>query len=427
MATNGEQLNRECSLFVSCSRLETTWENDRNVRRVRNHNYLIVGSAQVCTDYNFPHYHEIYRNNESISLSARSALEDYTIYLIDIERGKLTDKREFKVDKIFLAHNQGVYIHQHTMAVLSIQHQTIHIFEIVFTEHGASFVEMKSVGRFCFEDDEDLINAAYTGSRSANVPPFRETAIAALKHRVLAFLFRKAQSQCRGVDVTPLLEFTQQFDRYLNLRMWKMQLLDSQHFLIKFTHEDVITLRVSDMNSLPTLHVLYNHVTGEVLDVFMNHDERLLDLYEKFCDQFRNISNSHRVFHNFGALRSLTLSRRQTVEQPGTYEPVVTQDNNEDNDDGDNSRIFIDHSFQYVSSLCNNVFARAFYYRTKNHIINSRNSANQEIVKRILSQIPISAQSFSCSPYLDLSLFSYDEKLISPFERPKQSGEYAIR
>ena len=45
----------------------------------------------------------------------------------------------------------------------------------------------------------------------------------------------------------------------------------------------------------------------------------------------------------------------------------------------------------------------------------------------MLAQLPISAQSYSSSPYLDLSLFSYDDKWVSAMERPKACGEHPIR
>lgn len=57
----------------------------------------------------------------------------------------------------------------------------------------------------------------------------------------------------------------------------------------------------------------------------------------------------------------------------------------------------------------------------------ARNGGPTEAVKRLLAQLPISAQSYCCSPYLDLSLFSYDEKWVSVMERPKSCGEHPIR
>ena len=50
-----------------------------------------------------------------------------------------------------------------------------------------------------------------------------------------------------------------------------------------------------------------------------------------------------------------------------------------------------------------------------------------EARKRILAQLPMQSQILNPSPYLDLSLFSYDDKFISSVERPKTSGDYPIR
>ena len=45
----------------------------------------------------------------------------------------------------------------------------------------------------------------------------------------------------------------------------------------------------------------------------------------------------------------------------------------------------------------------------------------------MLAQLPINAQSYSSSPYLDLSLFSYEEKWVSVMERPKVCGDNPIQ
>lgn len=66
-------------------------------------------------------------------------------------------------------------------------------------------------------------------------------------------------------------------------------------------------------------------------------------------------------------------------------------------------------------------------FRSKQTVISAKGGSHVEATKRVLAQLPISAQSFSCSPYLDLSLFSYDDKLVSVMERPKACSEYPIR
>uniref|UniRef100_A0AAZ3QGK5 DET1 partner of COP1 E3 ubiquitin ligase n=1 Tax=Oncorhynchus tshawytscha TaxID=74940 RepID=A0AAZ3QGK5_ONCTS len=68
--------------------------------------------------------------------------------------------------------------------------------------------------------------------------------------------------------------------------MWKMQLLDEHHLFIKYTSEDVVTLRVTDP-SQPSFFVVYNMVSTEVMAVFENTSDKLLELFENFCDLFR--------------------------------------------------------------------------------------------------------------------------------------------
>lgn len=65
--------------------------------------------------------------------------------------------------------------------------------------------------------------------------------------------------------------------------------------------------------------------------------------------------------------------------------------------------------------------------RFKQTIVSARFGGPTEATKRMLAQLPISAQSYSSSPYLDLSLFSYDDKWVSVMERPKACGEHPIR
>jgi len=54
------------------------------------------------------HSLKIYSNNEALTPNPRSPLEDYSLHLVDLKGGKLCDTRHFKVDKIYLSHNQGI-------------------------------------------------------------------------------------------------------------------------------------------------------------------------------------------------------------------------------------------------------------------------------------------------------------------------------
>lgn len=369
-----EQLNRECSLFSD--------DGD----------FVIVGSASYSTRADFhPQMWELHQNNESVAPNPKLPLENYTLYSIDIAEGILADKVEFKVDKIFLAHNQGVYLFKNVLAVLSVQHQTIHIFKY----YNGDFIPVMRVGRLVYPDDDLALfntftaegqSTSSTDKRSRQVyREYREQTINCLKHRLLVFLFRRAQ-KLSEID-NSLLEirrFYQHFDQLRALRIWKMQLLDEHHFLLKYATEEVVTLRTSEPNSHLSFFVVYNYVTTEVIAVYDNTSQELVDLLEHYCDFFRNTS----------------LNPDFSVEELRYY--------------------------QQAPSMSNNIYARLSMERFRQTIISAKNGGVLEAKKRVLSQLPISAQSYSCSPYLDLSLFSYDEKWVSPMERPKASGDTPI-
>ena len=99
----------------------------------------------------------IYQNNESVSPNPRNQLENYTIYVVDIEKGILVDKTMFKTDKIVLSHNQGIYLYRNVLAILSIQHQTIHIFHL---EADGTLVKDREIGRFCYDDDDMVLSSS---------------------------------------------------------------------------------------------------------------------------------------------------------------------------------------------------------------------------------------------------------------------------
>lgn len=351
VAKGNEQLNRECSLFSDDGR------------------YVIIGSASFIPEEIRPHFYEIYTNNESVTPNLQSPLEDYTLYLVDLHLGKLCDIRQFKVDKIFLSHNQGIYLYKDTLAVLSVQHQIIHVFQIL----DGMFIDTRKIGRFCFEDDYYFVTSAYPSERA-----FKEKSINSLKHRLLSFLYRRAaEITNRTNDPTELRKFYYYFDNFNSLRMWKMQLIDENHLLIKYASEDVVTLKSTDVNTQPQFFAIYDMIASRIISVYENTSRELLKLFENFCDSFRNANISNET--------------------------------------------------QFTCSPSSNLYSRVLWNRFKQTIINAKNGGQTEATKRLLAQLPISAQSYSSSPYLDLSLFSYEEKWVSVMERPKACCDHPIR
>lgn len=46
--------------------------------------------------------------------------------------------------------------------------------------------------------------------------------------------------------------------------MWKMQLLDENHILIRYASEDVATIKIQEPNTQASFFVVYNMVTTKV-------------------------------------------------------------------------------------------------------------------------------------------------------------------
>lgn len=354
VAKDGEQLNRECSLFTDDGR------------------FVIVGSAAFVSENATPDITEIQQNNESLTTLRVYVLENITIHIVDIKTGRHCDSRHFSLDKIFLSHNQGLSLFKNTLAVLSIQQQTIHVFQI--TSDG-NLIDARQIGRFCYEDDMFLLQSVHD---SFSVPPHKETPISSLKHRLLVHMYKTACYESENESVpTSLQRFYQQFPDFCKLRIWKMQLLDENHLFIKYAGEELVNTFVVDPNAQPTFYVIYDMAEAKVLDVFRNTSSRLLDLLESECDSFRNAA--------------LACESR------------------------------------FVCSPASSAQARLLQQRFKQTIVNARFGGQTEAVRRLLAHLPISAQSFSTSPYLDLELFSYDDKWVSVMERPKSCGDYPIR
>lgn len=205
---------------------------------------------------------------QSLLVRFRSPLEDYSLCMVDIRSGQVTDQINFKNDKIVLSHNQGLYLYKNMLAILSVQHQTIYLYDI-FDGH---FLNTMKIGRFCNEEEVGLYNLVNAGQ-----PPIREQTIGSLKHRFLVFLYRKAKHESeQSNNGYALRRFYQFFEQYKQLRMWKMQLLDENLLLIKYASESVVTQKAQEPNSLPSFFVIYSIWDSKVLAVFENTSEEFL-------------------------------------------------------------------------------------------------------------------------------------------------------
>ena len=341
--------------------------------------HVIVGSSVAIQDDPLPSMYEMFSNNEAVASNSRFQLEDYTLYTVDVKAGIVADSRSFKCDKIYLSHNQAVSLCGSTLAVLSTQQQTIYLFSI---DNGC-FVHLNNIGRFCYPDDPMLCSSVKyyqqqgRGTEKVLVKPFHEKWFGTLKHRLLCWLLRDAERSSTSENHYPVVNLFYNFDVLADLRLWKMQLLSRTQLLLKYASQDVVTLKSVDPMSQPALIAVYNVETTEFEAIFENTSSELLKLYEDHADLFR-----------------------VPVSHPLSWD---------------------------VSSVSNDKHARALHMKFKQTITNARYGGKTEATRRLLGQLPICSQCHSNSPYLDLALFSYDDKWVSALERPKTVADSPVR
>ena len=356
VAENGEHLNRECSIFTEDCQ------------------YAIVVSSEVIRD-DYPNMLDMLRNNESIASSSLSILEDYTVYLVDLIGGSVTDSATFKCDKINLSHNQGLSLCNSHLAILSIQQQTIHLFEVA----NGVLTHLQDIGRFCYPETSVTLPDLSVIQPVSLLPTnaISEKWFTTLKHRLVCYLLRQAEEQSTPANRSPLVNYFNKYAAYKALRISKMQLLGEGQLLLKYANEETITQKPSDSSPQTCLYVFYDIETTEILSVQENISERFLKLYERHVDSFR-----YPVAH-----------------------PLCRD----------------------TSSLANNPHCKALHEKFKETIKCAKYGGSMEATRRLLGQLPVCSQSFSNSPYLDLALFYYDDKWISALERPKPCGDNPIK
>ena len=89
--------------------------------------------------------------NEPQSLDCIPQLDDIVFYSLDLESGLVIDEYFFESDYIFLNNHAGVDLYDQTLAITSIQHQSIHFLLIKQSGH---FVFLFKFGKYVHVDDE---------------------------------------------------------------------------------------------------------------------------------------------------------------------------------------------------------------------------------------------------------------------------------
>ncbi|GJN13025.1 hypothetical protein PR202_ga31358 [Eleusine coracana subsp. coracana] len=152
-----------------------------------------------------------------------------------------------------------------------------------------------------------------------------------------------------------------------------------QHLKKKFyfhfqDYVDLIIWKVSrstDQNL--AFFAVYNMETTDIVSLYQNSSEELYSLFEHFYDHFH--ANPQNSSHG-----------------------------------------------KFISSHSNDAHAL-----DQLRIIKNKASSSSQFVKKMMASLPYTCQSQSPSPYFDLSIFRYDEKLISAIDRHRHCTEHPIK
>ncbi|KAJ3325347.1 acid phosphatase det1 [Boothiomyces sp. JEL0866] len=359
----------------------------------RNKKHMIVVAAATCSNIvkKYPN-----------SLSCITPLDDITFYVIEIASGIICDKKVFTSDYIYLANHSGCHLFNDYFGITSVQNQCIYIYVI---KPDGKFVHMLDLGWHCNADDQLVLDdqfrkemhhaeldfqtrilfndshqvpsdAGYsylfnsTVSIEIPVNENKNVPLPGLVQKTMAFLYHKA------LESNTLGHFYQSFSYFSSLVMWRMQFISESLIMIKLGSINNICGRTNDNVAYTAFFVFYCLESKEVVGVYENSSPELLRMFET---------------------------------NPCFTVPSFPDEQNN------------------ITTVSNNKYARELIKKHMYAVLKAKNGGKSQSIKRILSALPINPQSFSESPYFNLDLFSFDEKVINSCDRIRNCTDYPVK
>ena len=192
--------------------------------------------------------------------------------------------------------------------------------------------------------------------QNQTVLPMNDKQLCTLKQRLLAYLYQRAK------QTNKQLRFIHSFNDYLASKFYKVQFLTNHVILLKFAHETIVNKRQQEQQMHYALFVVYDIRTSTILNIYEDSSAELAEIFEKYNDDIRHSSSYGLI--SYDNLEFFPLS---------TYA----------------GRRQFEHNYSHSTS-----------------------SNEGESIKRLLMQLPLRTITHTISPYLDLNLYSYDDKIV---------------
>uniref|UniRef100_A0A915HPV1 Uncharacterized protein n=1 Tax=Romanomermis culicivorax TaxID=13658 RepID=A0A915HPV1_ROMCU len=388
--------------------------------------YLILAGSQPTPDESL-RASDVFRNNETTRVPLSINLEDFELFCIDIEKGICTDTKKFKMDKINMRHNEGVSLHNRILAVLSIFHQTIHLYHLTDDGH---FVELQRIGQFLNEHDalnwrryclDHEKNYGSSTTKDHTYSSLFDTFNSPLKQQLLSSLYKLTYQN--GADepwtaekrVNACRKFYKRFSVFERMKIYRMRLIDEENIFIRFVDEELLTRHIQEDDDV-SFFVFYNIPKNEILAVYENNDPVCLSIFEKFVDCFRYGMPPGEKF------------LKLNDEEPSSPEPNdIRLKFNLPSLSSRNSESMFLYYDRFSSTISYSLYANKQYNEFKRSLEEKLCGRIGDLCKCILNQLPHFEQSFSSSPYFDPELFICDPRRLSAYDRPKSYDDLPVR
>ncbi|CAG8576575.1 8924_t:CDS:2 [Diversispora eburnea] len=334
------------------------------------------------------------------SLNCIPNFDDITFYLVEISTGKVRDTRTYKNEYIHLSYHSGVSLMGNLFSIMSIQNQIIHILHI---KDDGRFIDVQDIGWLSYDDDE-LVLARY-----------------------------------RDFDLQYNIQqrtFTKQ-NNHKNASSDFIELDNENSSSSLFNNASTCTRNDLTENKVPSSNIVIDsRYNSNISEMASSH---ISGIKQKMLS-----GQALRHFYQiFGQLTSLVMWKMQFIDEKrflikfgnvdcvtGRTEVISVYDNASEEfleEFKRSSEIFqrvaFNQPFLYNSTYSNNVYAKEILEKHLHAIRHARNGGPSQAVKRVLASLPYSPQTCSESPYFDHSLFAYDDKIISAFDRPRPCQE----
>lgn len=342
--------------------------------------HLIVASAESSsahtTDPNQPF------RRYAHSLTALSSLDEIRFHLVDIEAGRVVDRLKFSRDYILLSNHAGVSMCGYQLAIVSLQNQMIRTYKV----EGGQFCLTNILGHVLHTDEE---LGAFAPSEDPLVDETTQHSrpLLGIRQRLFAFLYRRALEQPRPMYAVRLIYTNWQILE--TLCMARAQFLDSKHLLIRLCCPESLgsRTRASTDGGLQStaFFIVYNLVDTQIKSF---HRSTSVELYERVRD-----------YNDFVRI----ISQVDETAEEGI-------------------------GLSWQTCPASDMWERQIWDRNVQLLAASKPTEGERYAaKRMLLTLPCPPQSFSESPYVDPSIFRFDDRSISASDRQRSASEYPVR